>query len=258
MTEPDSTAGKRPSDFALSDNFVYPGRELEGMDCASNYHEWILARFKPFLGKRLVEVGAGLGSFSRLILSQHVCQTLSLVEPSKEMFEKLSAIAGGLDTAAQIHTYQGTFLQSAAMISARCAPDSIIYVNVLEHIAEDERELEIIYQTLVDHGRAFLFVPALPRLYGAFDERLGHLRRYTKPELEGKLERAGFKLLLSTYFDLPGIAPWWIKYCLLKSASMEPRGVRLYDRFIVPAARRLESFITPPLGKSLIVVAEKR
>lgn len=259
MTRQESPEGELSADgSAPAEGFAYPGRELEAMDGAANYHRWILGIFKPLLGQHLVEVGAGLGSFSKLILEQHQCKTLALVEPSNDMYERLVPNANRLGATTQIDTYHGTFPEAAPLIMAKEAPDSIIYVNVLEHIAEDEVELETIRSTLVDGGRAFLFVPALPWLYGAFDERVGHLRRYRKQELEEKLRRTGFKMVVSTYFDLPGIAPWWLKYCLLKSASMEPGGVRLYDRFIVPAARRIESFISPPIGKNVIVVAEKR
>lgn len=259
MTLRDAPGGGLPADdLVAAEGFAYPGRELEAMDFAANYHRWILGIFKPFLGRRLVEVGAGLGSFSQLILAQHPCETLSLVEPAKDMYEELVANTRRLDTTTQIDTYHGTFLEAAALIKSKEAPDSIIYVNVLEHIAEDEVELEAIQGTLADGGRAFLFVPALPWLYGAFDERVGHQRRYKKYELEEKLLRTGFKTIVSTYFDLPGIVPWWLKYRLLKSASMEPPSVRLYDRFIVPAARRIESFVAPPIGKNVIVVAEKR
>lgn len=118
-------------------------------------------------------------------------------------------------------------------------------------------ELQAVHQTLSARGRLFLFVPALSWLYGAFDARVGHLRRYTKNELEEKLKRAGFRIVLLSYFDLAGIAPWWIKYRLLRSADMKPGSVRFYDRFIVPAVSRIEARLRLPLGKNLIVVAEK-
>lgn len=259
MTDPDSTMSQLPpDDLASAEGFAYPGRELEAMNGASNYHGWILGIFKPFLGRHLVEVGAGLGSFSELIVAQHSCETLSLVEPSKGMYEGLVVNARRLSTFTRVDTYHGTFPEAAALIKQKEAPDSIIYVNVLEHIADDELELETIRKNLSEAGRVFLFVPALAWLYGAFDERVGHVRRYTKSELEEKLHRSGFKMILSSYFDLPGIAPWWVKYCLLKSSTMEPAGVRLYDRFVVPATRRLESLISPPLGKNVIAIAQKR
>src|SRR5882672_556892 len=238
--------------------FAYPGRELEAMSEAPNYHRWILSIFAPYLGRHLVEVGAGLGSFSELILGQHACEALSLVEPSGEMYQQLAVRAERLPASPSVDTFHANFPEAAPLITAKQSPDSVIYVNVLEHIADDEGELEAIHKTLSDHGRVFLFVPALPWLYGAFDERVGHVRRYTKSELQAKLRRAGFRTIVSSYFDLLGIAPWWIKYRLLKSATMELGGVRFYDRYIVPVARRFESVIKPPIGKNLIVVAEKR
>jgi len=238
--------------------FSYPGRELEAMAEASNYHRWILGIFEPYLGQHIVEVGAGLGSFSELILEHHRCQTLSLVEPSDGMYEGLVAHARQMNTVTQINTHHATFANAAPLIKSEQVPDSIIYVNVLEHIADDELELNIVCETLSDRGRVFLFVPALSWLYGAFDERVGHIRRYNKLELENKLRRAGFKMVLSTYFDITGIAPWWVKYCLLRSAGMNPGIVKFYDRFIVPAARGIESRFPPPIGKNVIAVAEKR
>ena len=257
MNPPDAQT-KPPPSSASNGAFAYTGRELEAMSEASNYHRWILEIFAPYLGRHLVEVGAGLGSFSELILGQHACETLSLVEPSGEMYQQLSARAGSLPASPRVVTYQANFPEAASQISARQSPDSVIYVNVLEHIADDEVELDAIHQALADRGRVFIFVPALRWLYGAFDERVGHVRRYTKRELEAKLRRAGFRPIVSRYFDLPGVAPWWIKYRLLKSATMEPGAVRFYDRFVVPVARRFESVISPPLGKNVIVVAEKR
>jgi len=246
------------SNLSSEDGFTYTGRELEAMSVAANYHSWILGIFTPYLGRHLVEVGAGLGSFSELILSRHDCETLSLVEPSRDMCEQLRVRASEMPPTPRVDVYHASFVEAAPSISAKQLPDSVIYVNVLEHIEDDEGELAAIHNALSPEGRLFIFVPALPWLYGPFDERVGHLRRYTKNEMEGRLQRAGFKIIVSTYFDLLGVAPWWIKYRLFKSATMQAGAVRFYDRYIVPSARRFESLIKPPIGKNLIVVAEKR
>lgn len=256
MNRPDPQTKPPPS--ASNETFAYPGRELEAMSGASNYHRWILGIFAPYLGRHLVEVGAGLGSFSELILEKHACETLSLVEPSGEMYQELAARARSMPASPRVATYHANFPEAASLINASHSLDSVIYVNVLEHIADDEVELDAIHDALSDRGRVFLFVPALAWLYGAFDERVGHVRRYTKGELENKLQRAGFRPIVSRYFDLPGVAPWWIKYRLLKSATMEPGAVRFYDRYVVPVARRVESLINPPVGKNVIVIAEKQ
>jgi len=117
--------------------------------------------------------------------------------------------------------------------------------------------LRLIYETLVPGGRCFIFVPALMSLYGKFDERIGHLRRYSRREIEEKCEQAGFTVLLSKYFDIAGIVPWWVKYRLLGSDSLGGGSVKLYDKLVVPVTRFAESGIKPPMGKNILLVCEK-
>lgn len=241
----------------MVEGVIYPGRDLEAMAFADKYHRWILEIFKPYLGARLVEVGAGSGSFSEILLELPL-ESLSLVEPSNEMYALLEKRVGSLQTSTRISTYNSVFRNVAEEIKSDQQPDSIIYVNVLEHIADDEAELAMINRTLGEGGRAFIFVPALRWLYGKFDESIGHFRRYTKSELEEKCRRAGFKIIVSRYFDAMGVAPWWLKYHLFRSSTMEPRAVHLYDKHIVPVARIVETFVKLPLGKNILLIAEKR
>lgn len=240
----------------MSDHATYAGRDLEVMAFAENYHRWILQVFKPFLGMRVVEVGAGTGSFSQLVL-EHSITSLSLVEPSTRMHQILSQRITQSDAGMRIKTYNTLFVNVADQIKLRQQPDSIIYVNVMEHIEDDMAELRAVYQTLERDGRLFIFVPALQWLFGGFDRQIGHYRRYSRSELEKKCIRAGFKIVKSVYFDFAGIVPWGIKYRLLKSKTLEIRSVKFYDRFVVPAARAIESMIEPPIGKSVLLIAEK-
>ncbi|MGI8470110.1 MAG: methyltransferase domain-containing protein [Pyrinomonadaceae bacterium] len=234
---------------------VYAGRDLESMSFAMNYHEWILDEFRPFLGKHFVEVGAGTGSFSELLLQENP-QTLSLIEPS-EMFGQLQNNILQLKSESAVKLYQSVFTKAAAEIAARQKPDSIVYVNVLEHIEDDLTELKTIYQTLEKGGRCFIFVPALMGLYGEFDRKIGHFRRYTKSELKNKCKLAGFNIIKSKYFDFAGIIPWYAKYKILKSDSLNAGAVTLYDKIVVPVTSRLEKIIPVPIGKNLLLIAEK-
>ncbi len=239
----------------MSESVVYIGKDLEAMSFAVNYHRWILQEFRPHLGKRIVEVGAGTGSFSELLIDTKP-ESLSLVEPSK-MYEYLTQNIAQLKTSAVVATYQSIFTGVADEIKKKQNPDSIIYVNVLEHVEDDLRELKAMHETLSSNGRIFIFVPALSWLYGAFDKQVGHFRRYTKNELETKCKSAGFKILKSCYFDFAGVAPWWIKYRLLKSDSLESGAIKFYDKLVVPVTKTFESLITPPLGKNILLIAEK-
>ncbi len=238
------------------DKHGYAGKDLEAMSFAVNYHRWILSIFDRYLGKRLVEVGAGTGSFSELLLERRL-ESLSLVEPSTEMYTQLRRRMDELSPAFNLKTYNDIFHHVASEIRATEKPDSIIYVNVLEHIADDVAELSIINDALDRGGRVFIFVPALRWLHGSFDRQINHFRRYTRPELEKKCVAAGFKVITSSYFDLFGVLPWWVKYKLLQSNRMEPSAVKFYDQRVVPLAKTLESTIKPPLGKNVLLVAEK-
>jgi hypothetical protein len=100
-------------------------------------------------------------------------------------------------------------------------------------------------------------VPALSWLYGSFDREINHYRRYSRGDLERKCCAAGFRILVSRYFDLLGVLPWWLKYRVLQSTRMEPGAVRFYDQAVVPVAKRIEAIAAPPLGKNILLIAEK-
>lgn len=240
----------------MADRHAYAGRDLESMAFARNYHRWILDLFAPHLGGRLVEVGAGTGSFSELLLERDF-DSLDLVEPSPEMHRRLAERVKGFPAQARVRTFNDTFARAAPLLAAGGAPDSVIYVNVLEHVREDEAELRAVRDALAPGGRLFLFVPAFGWLYGSFDRQVGHQRRYTRSELSGKCARAGFRVVKSTYFDAAGVLPWWLKYRVLRSERMEPAAVRFYDDYCVPVLRRVEARVPPPFGKNVLLVAEK-
>ena len=134
----------------MSNKIEYVGKDLEAMDFAVNYHLWILSLIEPFLGKNLVEVGAGTGSFSEILLDTKP-DTLALVEPS-EMFEILKKKDFSNKNKANIKIYKNIFANVAREIQAEKKPDSIIYINVLEHIVNDSLELELVNRTLAENG----------------------------------------------------------------------------------------------------------
>jgi SAM-dependent methyltransferase len=240
----------------MGEGLAYAGRDLESMSFARNYHRWILDLFAPHLGTRLVEVGAGTGSFSELLLERRP-SSLTLVEPSADMHRLLVERVGRMSPGPDVRVYNDTFARVAARVAEEQRPDSIIYVNVLEHVEDDEGELRAVRGALAPGGRAFIFVPAFAWLYGSFDRQVGHRRRYTRRELSEKCERAGLRVVKAVYLDAAGMLPWWVKYRVLRSEKMEPAAVRFYDNFCVPVLRRVEALAPPPFGKNVLLVAEK-
>jgi len=235
---------------------TYFGRDLHSMDFAVNYHRWILDGFRPFLGKRIVEVGAGSGAFSEMLLSTDP-NSLVAIEPSSNMYPLLAERLKNVTAVNKGHTFHGTLADTAEKIRQAGIPDSVIYVNVLEHIEDDAQELQIIHSLLQPGGHVLIFVPAHAWLMGTMDRQLGHYRRYTVTELASKCRAAGFTVRLSGYFDILGVAPWWVMYRLLRATTMSAGAVRFYDRYLVSVSRFLQSAIRPPVGKNVILVAQK-
>ena len=234
---------------------IYPGKDLEAMSFAVKYHRWLLDEFRQYIGKNIVEVGAGKGSFSEMLLDTGP-ESLSLVEPS-EMFYDLERNISARVNGTRVGLFHSIFEAASPSITANTRPDTIIYVNVLEHIENDSREIELIRDSLDDGGRCLIFVPAMRALFSEFDRDLGHFRRYGKSELEKKVEDAGFKILKSKYFDFAGVAPWFVKYRILRSRTLGGGAVSLYDNLVVPIMRHVESVVSPPIGKNILLVAEK-
>ena len=240
----------------MQDQWSYPGRELESMVFAVNYHRWILDIFRPYLGKRIVEVGAGSGSFSELLLETKP-ERLDSIEPSWNMYPLLADHFRHLKAADNARAHQGSLIGCLDVLRKEKAPDSIVYVNVLEHVEHDTEELTAMSSLLRCGGHALIFVPANMWLMSDMDRELGHFRRYTMKELRTKCEAAGFRIERAFHFDILGIAPWWLKYRIGRSKTMEPGAVRLYDKLAVPVARLLETLVSPPIGKNLVLIALK-
>ena len=239
----------------MSNPAVYPGKELESMSFAVNYHKWILDEFRPYIGEHFVEVGAGTGCFSRLLLNENP-RTANFVEPS-QMFFDLEKTIEGAGNGTRIGLYHATFETVASRFILPAETDSIFYINVLEHIEDDFAELKLVYDSLAPGGKCFIFVPALMALFGNFDRAIGHFRRYSKSEIERKVVGAGFTLRKSIYFDVLGVVPWFVKYKVFRSNSLDGKSVSLYDRFGVPATRYFERLLPPVVGKSILLVGEK-
>jgi len=240
---------------ADAEKIVYPGKDLEAMSFAVRYHRWMLDEFRPFIGSDIVEVGAGSGSFSEMLLETRP-DRLSLVEPS-ELFAELTSNVPSGNSPSRIEHHNAIFRSAAPAITAQRQPDTITYVNVLEHIEDDAGELELVRESLDIAGHVLIFVPAMPTLMSEFDRSIGHFRRYRKGELEKKVRKAGFKIVKSRYFDLAGIAPWFVKYRVMRSLTMGEGAVSAYDNLVVPIMKRVESIIHPPLGKNILLVGHK-
>lgn len=230
------------------------GVYLSDTSQADNYHWWILEHLKNHFGKRVVEVGGGTGSMTKYLLP--FVESLMIIEPSHHLFPVLSQSVHKIDELNRVHEIMQGELSDLEPEIAQFKPDTFVYINVLEHIQDDQAELNLAYNLLPNNGRVITFSPAMPWLYSKRDERVGHYRRYTKFDLVSKMRRAGFIIEQAYYFDLIGALLWFIKFQLLRSDKISKGKVGLYDRLFVPISKNVEpSWI--PFGKNLVVIGLK-
>ena len=228
----------------------YYGKDLEAMANAVNYHRWIIDGFSAYMGKNALEVGAGSGNFSTSLLACGI-EHLVACEPSQNMFALLQSRFAGDDRVVTLNNC----LESS--VFEKYAPvDSVFYVNVLEHIEDDQAELDLVYQGLQPGAHLFIMVPAFPGLMSGFDRRIGHFRRYLLRDLQKKTEQAGFSVVSARYFDIIGSFIWFLVARLL-GRDITPGNVKLYDSLVIPFSKRFERLIGCPFGKNLLLVARK-
>lgn len=233
-------------------DYRYPGTELEALAQAPNYYRWILHYFRPRLHGRVLEVGAGVGTFAEHMRAAAAAGTrIVLVEPAPNLGGRLRERFAGCEDVEIVH---GTL--DEAPIGEPL--DAVVMVNVLEHIEDDRGILDEIHARLRPGGALLLFVPALPWLYGSLDRAFEHARRYSRAGLAGRLEAAGFATATLRFMNLPGILSWLVAGRLLRLSTIRPGAMQLYDRIVVPAARSVEDVVAPPLGQNLLAVALKK
>jgi len=226
----------------------YPGKELEAMSYAVNYHQWIVDEFEPYLGETLAEVGAGMGSVSKMLLAKGL-KRLYAFEPSQNMYPFLEQELKDDERALTINDFFGPRY-------AHIGVDAVVYINVLEHIEDDRAELRNALASLKPNGHALLFVPAHAWLYSKLDKQLGHYRRYAAKGLSNLVREVGLSIVKVRYFDFVGMIPWYINYVLLEN-TLGKNSVSLYDKLAVPTIRRLEGLVPPPIGKNVLLIGKK-
>ena len=231
-------------------SFQYSGTELEAVASAKNYYRWIVERFGPFFGRRVVEVGAGIGTFAEFIISSPGVEELLCVEPAENVFPIL---AGRFSDDTRIQTVHANIEE----LDLADAADSFVAVNVLEHVEHDEAFLRTAAKVVVPGGHLLLFVPAHQFLYGSLDAAFDHYRRYSKAGLSSVVSRAGWEPLSISNVNIAGILPWLSAGKLFRTTTLRHRQMRIYDRLVIPVMKRLESLREPFIGQSLLAIARK-
>jgi SAM-dependent methyltransferase len=210
---------------------------------------WIMDLVTPYLGKRLLEVGCGWGNVLQLI--DHSVDEIVAIDIDRESVDNVRQAY--LDNPA-VEAWQGDICDSETVEAIGSAFDTVLSVNVLEHIEDDVLALTHMKKMLAPGGRLIVIVPAHLQLYTGMDQAIGHYRRYSKLDLADKLESVGCQVERLTYINGLGALGWYVTGRFLRKTTPPSDQLELMNK-IVPILKRLEAMVEPPLGVSLLAVA---
>lgn len=224
---------------------------LETLSQADRFNDEVWNRVEPFIGKEILEVGMGIGIFTEKLLARGRVLGVEIVpefiaEARRVLGERadldyLTADIGGPDLPDSLRGR---------------AFDTIVCMNVLEHIEDDRGTLKRFLSLLGSGGRLILVVPAHRWLFNPLDSNDGHFRRYERAELNEKLTAAGFKVVHESRFNLFGIAGWFLNGTILRRKDLPAGQMGLFNK-IAPLLFWFERLVGPPVGLSLLAVGEK-
>jgi 2-polyprenyl-3-methyl-5-hydroxy-6-metoxy-1,4-benzoquinol methylase len=231
----------------------YAADDLETMQEARRYSAHLFNLFRQYLGKRVLEVGSGIGTMSRPLAD--IADLVVGLEPNVNCVARLQEAMRGHPRFV-LHACHLEECDRAELTAHRF--DTVVCVNVLEHIEDDAAALRTFKDVLIANGRVLIFVPAVQAAYGPLDAELGHHRRYSKPTLAKAFADAGLDLLTLRYTNPIGLLGWMYNAHISKSTAHSPGQVKLFETLVAPWALPLERLIPPPVGLSLVAVGQKR
>jgi SAM-dependent methyltransferase len=223
---------------------------LHALSDAKRFNRWMAATVAPFLGQTVLELGAGMGNLSRLLSPRKQRYIATDIDE-----EHLSRLRFRLQHRPNLETAICDLERPEDFEPFREQLDSVVCLNVVEHIQEDLVGLRNICSALRPGGRAVVLVPQGQHAYGTLDEALGHYRRYSKPELEAKMKAAGFHLERILEFNRATYPGWLLNGRLLRRRTFSRFQLAVFDR-CVPLWRRIDGLLPWP-PTSIIAVGVK-
>jgi len=217
-----------------------------GGEGAPRYRQYQLELIAPYCGRWVLEVGSGLGEFASQLEGP---ERLVLTDAEPWLVERLQERYRSRPDVDVAH------LALPESLDLDRTVDTVVALNVLEHVEEDVVALRNLTKVMEPGGRLILWVPAYPALYGDFDRQVGHVRRYTPKSLRAAVEAAGLHVEVLRPVNFLGGLAWWLAVHLGGTGTPKPALVRLYDSLVIPATRLIERMVSPPFGQSLLCVA---
>ena len=230
---------------------AYIGGELELFARAGRWKRYWTSQLRPFIHGAVLEVGAGIGANTLRLRSGSERRWVCL-EPDPQLASTLREQLAGTRWEATTEVVTGTVEDLGAAEQF----DSILYIDVLEHIEDDRAELGRAARLLAPGGHLIVLGPAHTWLFSPFDQAIGHFRRYTTSVLGG-LTPPGVRLVNAFYLDSVGLLASAANRLLLRQSLPSARQIQVWDRLMVPCSRVLDPLTGYRAGKSVVAVWER-
>lgn len=219
-----------------------------GGTAAPRYRAWQLDTVREHCGRTVLEVGPGMGHFAAELAALGL-DRLVLADTEPYALKRLRERYAGRDDVEVVE------LTLPGPVPIGDPVETIVAMNVLEHIPDDVGALRDLAGALAPGGRLVLWVPGYPALYGNFDRKVGHVRRYTPDTLRAAIRAAGLDVQVCRPVNLLGGVGWWLAVRRGGVGYPKPWLVWLFDRIGIPLTRLLERVVRPPFGQTVFCVA---
>jgi glycosyltransferase involved in cell wall biosynthesis len=233
------------------DIYTDPGAAiLDSLAGTKRFNKWMADTIRPFLGMRVLELGAGIGN-----MTQHLLRARKLYMATDLDEEHLARLRVRFQGRPNFSSRKCDLLSGGDFETLRGSFDTVVCLNVLEHVNDDRRGLDNIRSALERGGRAIVLVPQDQSVYGTLDKVLGHYRRYSALELQARMEAAGFRVEQVLEFNRITRPGWYVNGRILKRHDFNRLQLRVFDS-LVPVWRRIDGGLPWP-GTSIIGIGVK-
>lgn len=231
-------------------DYSYIGHELHLFEHATNWKRYFAQNIRPYLGRTVIEVGAGIGANIGYLYDSQA--DWLCIEPDPQLADRIRARIEHRELPAVCRVFVGTI----GDLPERERATSVLYIDVLEHIEDDASEVGIATHHLEIGGHLVTLSPAHQWLFSPFDAAIGHHRRYTAASCR-RLTVPGIRLVALRYLDSIAMLASTANKLLLRANMPTKEQIMLWDGLMVPASRRLDPLMRHRLGKSILAVWQK-
>lgn len=237
--------------FEARTQIVYESPDLELFEKATNWKTYWSSKLHSFINGRVIEVGAGLGSSTVYMCRKNHIEWVCLDPDPLHVARLTERIVGG-----RLPTFCRAECGVLSDLPLDLCADAILYIDVLEHIEDDEAEMQIASSRLKTGGYVVVVSPAFNWLYSPFDRAVGHYRRYIKADAY-RLSVPGLKLRKTFYLDSVGFFLSLLNRVLLQASMPSAQQIRFWDKRIIPISLYADKLLGTAFGRTIVMVWEK-